>query len=117
LYDYSASPSLPYGYDGELIGGDLIELSPGSAFPLHVHIGDHILYAISGVGTVTIDSVVHTFKAGSTFFIAGNHPHAVGTLEGVMEPFLILAVGHPQKHVSDLDRMFVVKDAHAHDQP
>jgi quercetin dioxygenase-like cupin family protein len=99
------------GYDGEEIGGDLIELSPGAAFPLHTHLGDHILYAISGTGTVTIDGAVHLFRAGSTFFIAGSHPHAVGTLPEAVEPFLILAVGHPQKHVQALDRMKVVHDA------
>ncbi len=99
------------GYDGEEIGGDLIELQPGAAFPLHVHVGDHLLYAISGAGTVTIDGVVHRFSAGSTFFIAGSHPHAVGTFADATEPFTILAVGHPQKHVQALDRMKVVRDA------
>ncbi len=97
------------GSDGEEIGADLIEMQPGSAFPLHTHPGDHILYAISGCGSVTIDGEPRTFVAGSTFYIAGSYPHNVGTSPEEIEPFVVLAVGHPKKHVSAHDRMKIVE--------
>ena len=97
------------GQYGEEIGADLIEMQPGTAFPLHTHPGDHILYAISGRGTVTIDGSPRQFAAGFTFYIAGSYPHNVGTIPGDTEPFTILAIGHPKKHVSATDRMHVVE--------
>lgn len=97
------------GSDGLLIGADLIEMLPGSHFPLHVHPGDHILYAISGEGMVKIDDTIHNFSAGQTFYIRASYPHNVGTYFNATEPFVILAIGHPQKHVSDLDRMHIVE--------
>lgn len=97
------------GSDGEEIGADLIEMQPGTAFPLHTHPGDHILYAISGRGTVTIDGEPRLFVAGTTFYIAGSYPHNVGTIPGESEPFTLLALGHPKKHVSARDRMHVVE--------
>jgi quercetin dioxygenase-like cupin family protein len=98
------------GSDDLLIGADLIEMQPGSSFPLHTHPGDHILYAISGYGTVKIDGEVHRFEAGSTCYIAAERPHNVGTYPDAPGPFTLLAVGHPQKHVSDMDRMHVVEE-------
>ncbi len=100
------------GSDGLQIGGDLIEMQPGSAFPLHTHEGDHILYAISGKGTVTIDGQPRHFEAGGTFYIKAEYPHNVGTYADATEPFVILAIGHPQKEVSALDRMHVVDPAY-----
>lgn len=97
------------GSDGKVIGADLIEMQPGSSFPLHVHPGDHILYAISGRGTVIIDGEVRNFAAGTTFYIAGAYPHNVGTYHEDTEPFTILAVGHPKKEVSAFDRMRIIK--------
>lgn len=99
------------GSDGEEIGVDLIEMQPGSSFPLHTHDGDHILYAISGVGSVTIDNEIVLFREGTSLYIEAKYPHNVGTFPDEAEPFVILAVGHPKKHVSALDRMHVVKDA------
>lgn len=98
------------GSDGEEIGADLIEMQPGSAFPLHTHPGDHILYAIDGRGTVTIDEEPRVLGKGSTIYIAGAYPHNVGTFAEDKEPFVLLAVGHPKKHVSAFDRMKIVSE-------
>lgn len=96
------------GSDGEVIGADLIEMQPGSAFPLHVHPGDHILYAISGRGTVTIDEKVRHFESGTTIYIAGAYPHNIGTYAEDSDPFTLLAIGHPKKEVSAHDRMHAI---------
>lgn len=98
------------GSDGHEIGADLIEMQPGSAFPLHTHPGDHILYAVAGAGTVTISEHVYPFPAGATFYIAAEAPHNVGTYKEAEEPFVLLAIGHPQKHVGSLDRMTVIRE-------
>ncbi len=98
------------GSDGEEIGIDLIEMQPGSAFPLHTHDGDHILYALSGCGTVSIDGDIHNFREGTSFYIEAKYPHNVGTYPNEVEPFVVLAMGHPKKHVSALDRMHIVEE-------
>lgn len=98
------------GSDGELIGADLIEMQPGSAFPLHTHPGDHILYGISGRGTVTIDGELRPVEVGTTVYIAGGYPHNVGTYADATEPFVLLAVGHPKVPVASPERMQVVQD-------
>src|ERR1700688_896647 len=93
------------GSDGVEIGADLIEMLPGSAFPLHTHPGDHILYIISGKGTITIDGIARHVEAGHTVYVAGNSAHNVATYKDANESFVLLVVGHPKKHVSDHDRM------------
>lgn len=97
------------GSDGELIGADLIEMQPGSAFPLHTHPGDHILYIISGRGTITIDSEPRPVESGVTVYVAGMSAHNVATYPDATEPFVLLVVGHPKQHVSSPDRLKLVE--------
>lgn len=96
--------------DGVEIGADLIEMQPGSAFPLHKHPGDHILYVISGKGMVHIDGVDYSVVVGDTIFIPAEYPHGVKTYTEAVEPLQILAVGHPHKHLSATDRMKLVEE-------
>ena len=94
---------------GHEIGVDLIEMQPGSAFPLHVHPGDHILYIESGEGIVHIRGRDRTVRKGDTVFIAAEHPHGVRVpVPGATESLVLLAFGHPHKHVSATDRMHEV---------
>jgi len=94
---------------GHEIGVDLIEMQPGTAFPLHVHAGDHILYVLSGPGVVSIDGADQRVETGDTIFIAAEHPHGVKTMANA-PPLRFLAFGHPHKHVSASDRMKLIKD-------
>ena len=92
--------------DGTAIGVDLIEMQPGSSFARHVHDGDHILYIESGTGAVHIDGEDRHVKKGDTIFIAGEYPHGViGPPLGAAEPLVIIAFGHPHKHVGSHERM------------
>ena len=93
---------------GHEIGVDLIEMQPGSAFPLHVHPGDHILFVLKGTGCVSIDSVDHVVTEGDTIFIPAEYPHGVKTLPVYDFPFTFLAFGHPHKHLDATDRMRLV---------
>jgi quercetin dioxygenase-like cupin family protein len=97
-------------FTGYEIGVDLIEMQPGSAFPLHVHAGDHILYILEGDGCVNIDGVDHTVVEGDTIFIPAEYPHGVKTLDRGLLPFRFLAFGHPHKHLDATDRMSLVKE-------
>jgi quercetin dioxygenase-like cupin family protein len=99
---------------GHEVGVDLIEMQPGSAFPLHVHPGDHILYVVEGMGCVHIDGVDHKVTAGDTIFIPAEYPHGVKTLASYPSRFVFLAFGHPHKHLDALDRMILVKGDHDH---
>ena len=94
---------------GHEIGVDLIEMQHDTAFPLHVHAGDHILYVLAGPGVVNIDGEDRRVETGDTIFIAAEHPHGVKTLPDA-PPLRFLAFGHPHKHVSAEDRMQIVPD-------
>jgi mannose-6-phosphate isomerase-like protein (cupin superfamily) len=97
--------------DGTMFGADLIEMQPGSKFELHVHSGDHILYIQSGVGAVHINGVNHSVTKGDLIGIPGELPHGVvGPPLVATEPLVIIAIGHPHKHVGASDRM-----QHPHD--
>jgi len=95
--------------DGPEIGADLIEMQPGSAFPLHTHPGEHILYVIQGAGLVHVDGLDHRVEVGDTIFIPAEYPHGVKSLPEATEPFLLLAVGYPHKDIAATDRMKVVE--------
>jgi len=90
-------------------GADLIEMQPGSEFPLHTHAGDHLLYIIGGPGIVHVDGVDHRVVEGDTVYVPAEYPHAVRTIATSPRALVVLAVGHPHKHVSAHDRMHVVE--------
>jgi mannose-6-phosphate isomerase-like protein (cupin superfamily) len=94
--------------DGHSIGVDLIEMDAFSAFPLHVHRGDHILYGLEGNGTVVVDHVDYPLGMGTTVFIAAEQPHGVRGPETGRLRFL--AFGVPHEHVSSPKRMTLVTE-------
>ena len=95
--------------EGVEIGADLIEMQPGSAFPLHIHPGQHILYIIRGEGIVHVDGVDHHIKEGDTIFIPAEYPHGVKTFETTTAlPLTLLAIGYPHKDIEATDRMRIV---------
>lgn len=107
----------------EEFGADLIEMEPGSAFPLHVHPGDHILYVLedSVDGIVHVDGVDYVVRPGDSIFIPADYPHGVKTftsdqfLARAPGPLRFLAVGVPHKHVSSTERMRIVDpNSHSH---
>src|SRR5436305_13681480 len=51
---------------GHEIGVDLMEMKPGSAFPLHKHDGDHILYILEGIGTAHVAGRDHKLTKGDS---------------------------------------------------
>ena len=91
--------------DHHEFGIDLMEMQPGSAFPLHVHTGDHILVGLEGRVYVHVDGVNYVMDKGDTVFIPAEYPHGVKTIPEESEPATFLAIGHPHKHLSAPDRM------------
>jgi quercetin dioxygenase-like cupin family protein len=96
--------------EGLEMGADLIEMQPGSAFALHVHPGEHILFVIEGKGLVHVDGVDHQVKKGETIFVPAEYPHGVKTYPDASEPLQLLAVGYPHKRLDAKDRMRVVEE-------
>lgn len=92
---------------GWQLGADRIVMQPGSAFPLHTHEGDHILYVLDGVGAIHIDGVDHHLREGDAIYVPAEYPHGVKTYTQASSPFAILAVGVPHKPVDASDRMLL----------
>lgn len=91
--------------DGTIIGADFVRMNPGTKFPLHVHVGDHEIYFISGSGFVHIDGCDIAVEGGTLIHIPGEYPHGVWVDHVVSEPLIFTAMGHPHKHVDAADRM------------
>jgi quercetin dioxygenase-like cupin family protein len=95
---------------GAEFGADTIEMQSGSAFPLHAHEGDHVLYIIRGRGFVHAGGVDHPVQAGDTIFVPAELPHGVRADGEGRRPLLFLAVGLPHKPVGAADRMRLVEE-------
>lgn len=96
--------SLAPGSSDEYLGVDLIDMAPGSSFPLHTHPGSHILFVLEGSGTVTVgDQTVRT-RPGDSYFVPAELPHCVGATER----HRLLAFGFPHRAIEDPARMHVL---------
>ena len=91
--------------DGAWFGCDFIALQPGSGFPQHTHVGDHILYIIAGQGFVHIDGEDIAVDAGHVIHIPAEYPHRVFTTDHFL---LIAATGHPHAEIDSKERMSLV---------
>lgn len=85
------------------MGIDLIEMEPGTSFPLHTHPGAHILFVLEGEGSVTIAGRTYTTKPGDCYFIPGDASHAVSA----SQRHTLLAIGFPHRALTDPERMTV----------
>jgi quercetin dioxygenase-like cupin family protein len=95
--------------DGAPLGVDQITMWPGSAFPLHTHEGDHLLYVLSGTGALHVDGVDYVLREGDSVYVPANFPHAVrGPADG--SPVHILAFGIPHHPIDATTRMQTVRD-------
>lgn len=90
------------GIEGEM-GIDLIEMEPGTSFPLHTHPGAHILFVLEGEGTVSIADKTYATKPGDCYFIPGDASHAVSA----SHRHTFLAIGFPHHALTDPQRMAV----------
>lgn len=93
---------------GVSLGVDRIVMRPGSAFPLHVHEGDHLLVILSGCGSIHVGGVDYKLVAGDSIYVPAEFPHGVGgpTDDNLFE---ILAFGIPHHAIDSHTRMTVVK--------
>ena len=83
------------------LGVDLIRVPAGEGFAPHTHPGDHLLIAVAGEGTVTVDGSIYPTHAGQVYMVEGAQPHAVGAITD----HVILAVGAPHRNIDAADRM------------
>lgn len=97
------------GISGQEIGLDLMEMQPGSAFPLHTHEGDHIMYVVSGRAICHVGGNDNALKAGDSIFIPAELPHGFACPADATEPLLFIAVGHPHRKLDSTDRMKLVE--------
>ena len=91
--------------DDTFIGADFVRMEPGSAFPMHVHEGDHEIYFIMGEGYVTINGENIRVNTGHVIHIPAELPHSVWVPDAADFPLIFVAMGHPHKHVDAQDRM------------
>ena len=98
------------------IGLDLMQMQPGSSFPLHTHSGDHVIYVISGRGFVQVGDKNNPVKEGDSVFIPAELSHGFNACSDAKEPMLFVAVGHPHRNLSSTQRMRLVEQGHATDR-
>jgi quercetin dioxygenase-like cupin family protein len=84
------------------LGADILWVPATKQFPVHTHPGDHLLYCVSGTGTITVDEVTYDVRPGDLYMVDGLVPHAVGA--GPSD-HVLLAIGAPHKPVDSPERM------------
>ncbi len=105
---------LPPGmYVDDYMGADLIDMEPGTQFPLHTHKGGHILFILKGEGTVTVGEQVYKTHPGDCYFIAGDLPHGVGAIKHHQ----VLAIGFPHTAVDNPSRMEIMDAEYINNYP
>lgn len=93
--------------NGESVGIDRIEVSPGSGFEMHTHPSDHILYVLRGRGFLDIQGEAVEMTRGMSLFVPANVAHA---MRAAPRRWLkVLAIGFPHIDLNDPKRMVVVR--------
>ena len=59
----------------------LAKLAAGSRMPEHKHPQEQIVHIIDGRMKLIVAGVAHELKRGDSFYLAGNVPHGVETIE------------------------------------
>lgn len=59
----------------------LATLEPGSKMPEHHHPQEQIVHILSGRMKLIVEGKAHEMAAGDSFYLAGNVPHGVETME------------------------------------
>ena len=59
----------------------LAQLEAGSRMPAHQHPEEQIVHVLSGRMRLLVDGTPHELTAGQTYYLAGNVPHGVETIE------------------------------------
>lgn len=96
--------------DGLNLGVDRIVMNPGTAFPLHIHEGAHLLYVLNGNGGLHIDGKDYVLRTGDSIYVPADYPHGVqGPLDD--RPLEFLAFGAPHHPIDSHTRMTLVRDA------
>ncbi|MCU7822137.1 cupin domain-containing protein [Kitasatospora sp. DSM 101779] len=91
------------------IGVDRITMQPGTAFPLHVHEGAHLLYVLNGRGALHIDGRDYVLRTGDSIYVPAEYPHGVqGPIDD--NPLDFLAFGVPHHPIDSHTRMVLVRD-------
>jgi quercetin dioxygenase-like cupin family protein len=71
---YMATPALAGTH---AFKGEMITYPPGTAAPEHHHVGaEHFQCVIAGEGTVLLDGIAHTLRAGDVLYNYEHEPHA-----------------------------------------
>lgn len=93
-----------YTHAGIAIGLDRIVMQRGSAFPLHAHEGDHVLWVLSGNGWLRINGINYPLSEGDAVYVPADYPH--GVLGPTVDtPLEILSFGVPHHRIQSLERM------------
>jgi quercetin dioxygenase-like cupin family protein len=57
------------------------QLDAGSRMPEHTHSQEQIVHILSGRMKLIVNGVPHELRTGDSFYLAGNVPHGVETIE------------------------------------
>jgi quercetin dioxygenase-like cupin family protein len=62
----------------------IAQLDAGSRMPEHKHPQEQIVHILEGRMKLIVAGVPHELKGGESFYLAGNVPHAVETIDETM---------------------------------
>jgi quercetin dioxygenase-like cupin family protein len=59
----------------------IAQLDAGSRMPEHTHSQEQIVHILSGRMKLIVNGVPHELRTGDSFYLAGNVPHGVETID------------------------------------
>ena len=84
-------------------GADIIQFDAGKGVNTHTHDGDHILFVLSGEGSVEYFDEQYPLYPGMAYFIPGDAPHAISAHCNLV----LIAVGNDHHPVNSEQRLNV----------
>lgn len=94
-------------------GADVIRFAPGKGIMSHTHMGDSIVFVISGQGTIEYDGKEHTLTPGVCFLIPSMAQHAIRATSEL----IIIVVGNNHVALDDKNVLHTSPDHMAAQKP
>jgi len=85
-------------------GADIIQFEGKKGVNTHTHVGDHILFVLSGTGIVEYFDEKHALRPGMCYFVPGDAPHAIRAHTNLV----LIAVGNQHRPLESEDRLKII---------
>lgn len=85
------------------LGADIIHVPAGEGFSPHTHPGDHLLFVVGGIGTISASGEILETRPGQVYMVDGPTTHAVGAVTD----HVLLSIGIKHQALDSMERQIL----------